>query len=52
MKKTINRWTLKRGIWTVFRFKGRGVGLGKKEGGGVFDGAGEGDGGLILQCIL
>ena len=50
MKKTIYRWTLKRGTCRVFRFKGGG--LGKKEGGGVFDGAGEGDGGLISQCTL
>ena len=31
---------LKRGAWTVCRFKG---GLGKKEAGGVFEGEGEGD---------
>ena len=36
---------LKRGAWTVCRFKG---GFGKKEGGGVF----EGGGWLILQCTL
>ena len=28
---------LKRGAWTIFRFKG-GEGLGKKEGGSVFEG--------------
>ena len=33
----------KKGAWTVCRFKG---GLGKKDGGGVFEG------GLIPQCIL
>ena len=43
MKKTIYRWTLKRGTWTVFRFnRGGGGGVNKKEGGGVFEGAGEG----------
>ena len=51
MKKTIYRWTLKRGTWTVFRFN-RGGGVNKKEGGGVFEGAGEGGGGLIPQCTL
>ena len=44
MKKAIYRWTLKRGTSTVFRFKGEGARgrLGKKEGGGVFEGVGEG----------
>ena len=36
---------LERGTWTVFRFKGV---LGKKEGGGVFEGAGW----MIPQCTL